>query len=71
MKKSKAKENIECEELKSQISTMEESYRKLHQEKENLTKKFLLLQNKYQQLVTNTEKDVAVKTNEKAEKLKV
>ena len=73
---SRIKKNIDtkdttCDELKTQLETLNQSFRTLHKENEELTQKLLYTQNKLQQVSSENQKESAAKVTEMAEKLKV
>ena len=71
IKKNRETKDGACDDLKTQLSRLDQSYRVLHEENEQLTQKLMYAQNKLQQVTSENQKESAAKLNETADKLKV
>ena len=69
--KNKDTKDTTCDELRTQLKTLDQSFRSLHKENEELTQKLLYTKNKLQQVSSESQIESAAKVTEIAEKLKV
>lgn len=71
LKKNKETESAGCDDLKMQLLTLNQSYRVLYEEKEQLAQKLSQVQNKLQTVTSDKQKDSIIKMSEVANNLKV